>query len=361
MYGRPSVFSFLVSSAVLAALVRPATGAPLKKALVYDKAGWYVHPDIPKINDHLKKMGADNGFQVDVTSNPADFNAAKLAGYEVLILNNISEMGTSVQAAAQRSALQAWIENGGGLVAFHGSGVVRGTWDWYINLLGTDWYYDAAMQEARVFIPPDARSLPISAGVPLEGRLSDEWNNFKVNVDTLPAITVVLAIDETSYDPTRKKNPSEGNGVAGFRMADPAGRWLHPVSWVRQAGKGRVFYSCIGHDINVMSTPFATAHFLKAIQWAAGDLEAPTGLEGFPGVGPAKQAGARALEGGRIEFRGEGDYVLEVFSPGGRRVLKVSGRGPALHALKDRLPAGIYRVRAASGTRVLHVGRLAVL
>src|SRR5688572_10766978 len=114
-----------------------AQASRLAKVLVYDKAGWYVHPDIPRINDHFRKMGADSGFQVDVTSNPADFSAAKLAGYQVLVLNNISEMGTSIREAGQRAAFQQWLEGGGGVVAFHGSGVVRGTWEWYIGRLGT--------------------------------------------------------------------------------------------------------------------------------------------------------------------------------------------------------------------------------
>lgn len=314
---------------------------PLRKVLVYDKPGWYVHPDIGLINEHLKKMGAENGFQVDVASDPAIFTASNLAGYQVLVLNNISEMGTSVKSAAQRSALQAWIEGGGGLVGFHGSGVVRDTWAWYIQLLGTDWYYDAAMQEARVFIPEKAKSHPIAAGSAMEARLSDEWNNFKVNVDTLSGISVVLAVDEASYDPTRKKNLSEGGGVPGFRMADPQGRWLHPVSWTRMAGKGRVFYSCIGHDIKVFSHAFTTQHFLRAMQWAGGALDAATAFgpprSGTPGSGPA-------IQGTRMALTKAGPYVLEAWSCGGRKVATLSGSGPGEVGFANRLEPGMYRI-----------------
>lgn len=352
--GLAAVLSILALSPALS-----AASSPLTKVLVYNKAGWYVHPDIPLIDAHLKKMGADNGYQVDISSNPADFNAAKLAGYQVVVLNNISEMGTSVKETAQRNAFRQWVEGGGGVVAFHGSGVVRGTWDWYISLLGTDWYYDAAMQEARVFIPPEARSLPISSGVPLEGRLTDEWNNFKVNVDTLAGFTVALAIDETSYDPTRKKNASEGNGIPGFRMADAGGRWVHPVSWTRMAGKGRVFYSCIGHDIKVMGTPFATLHFLRAIQWAGGALEGPSGLGEILAAGDNGMGRGWRMEAGRIEFPRGKAYALDVYSMKGTRVFSASGTsasgtsasgtGPARHPLGEILPPGIYRIRTISG------------
>ena len=335
----------LVLTAVCA---EAAIGAPLTKVLVYDKPGWYVHPDIGAINDHLKKIGADNGFQVEVSSDPAIFTAANLAKYQVLVLNNISEMGTSVKNAAQRSALQAWIEGGGGLVGFHGSGVVRDTWAWYIQLLGTDWYYDAAMQEARVFVPDKAKSHPISIGSAAEARLSDEWNNFKVNVDTLAGISVVLAVDEASYDPTLKKNASEGGGVAGFRMADLQKGRVHPVSWTRIAGQGRVFYSCIGHDIKVFSNAFTTRHFLRAMQWAGGALDAATA---FGPSSSGKSLSTPMIRGTRIELTGGGSFLLEAWTCTGRRVLAISGSGPSRFDLSDRLQPGIHRIVVRYGKR----------
>lgn len=348
------IFSTMVFSAILAAAPALAADPLLKKVLVYAKPGWYVHPDIDTINGHLKKMGADNGFQVDISVNPADFNATKLAGYQVVVLNNISEMGTAVSNAAQRNAFKTWLEGGGGLMGFHGSGVVRDTWPWFIEMLGTDWYYDAAMQEGRVFVPENVKSLPIMAGL-TEARLSDEWNNFKVNVDTLAGIDVVLGIDETSYDPTKKKNQSEGNGVPGFKMADPQGRWVHPISWIRKVGNGRMFYTCIGHDIKVVGNPFTTKHFLQAIQWAAGDLQSTTGLEpALPG------SEAFGVTGSRIAFGRDGAHALEVFSMQGRKVLAESGSGPAVYELASRLPPGIYRVRMTQGSRGRTVGKLAI-
>lgn len=336
--------------ALSAACAAGAIGAPLAKVLVYDKPGWYVHPDIGVINDHLKKMGADNGFQVEVASDPAVvFTAANLAKYQVLVLNNISEMGTSVKTTAQRNALQAWIEGGGGLVGFHGSGVVRDTWAWYIQLLGTDWYYDAAMQEARVFVPDKAKSHPISTGSAADARLSDEWNNFKVNVDTLAGFSVVLAVDEATYDPTLKKNPSEGGGVPGFRMADAQKGRVHPVSWTRVAGQGRVFYSCIGHDIKVFSHAFTTRHFLRAIQWAGGALEETTA---FGPTTSGKPSASPRIIGTRIELTGAGPFALEAWTLSGRREWSTSGSGPSRFDLSGNLKPGIHRIVVRYGNRI---------
>jgi type 1 glutamine amidotransferase len=334
------------SLALSAAMALPVKAAKLQKVLVYDKAGWYVHPEIPQINDMFRKMAADNGFQVDVSSNPADFNAAKLTGYQVVVLNNISEMGTSIKDNAQRTAFQQYLENGGGAVGLHGTGVVRGTWQWFIDKQGSDWCYDAAMQEGRVFVPEKAKSHPINRDAPTEARLTDEWNNFHVNVDTVPGITVVLSIDESSYDPTKKKLAPECNNRAGFRMSDPQSRWGHPVSWVRNVGQGRLFYSMIGHHMQSMGAPFSKTHFLNAIKWAAGDLEDVTSL---PGSGRPGQGRGATLKGSRIECAAGGSYRVEVFSFQGRRVLDMAGIGPLRFDLHSALPPGAYRVRIAFG------------
>ena len=49
----------------------------------------------------------------------------------------------------------------------------------------------------------------------------------------------------------------------------------YPVSWIRSCGKGRVFYSSLGHFAPTYENPVVLQHFLAAIQWAVGDLKDP--------------------------------------------------------------------------------------
>jgi type 1 glutamine amidotransferase len=48
----------------------------------------------------------------------------------------------------------------------------------------------------------------------------------------------------------------------------------YPLSWVRGYGRGRVFYSALGHQKDVYWRPTILAHYLAGIQFAAGDLDA---------------------------------------------------------------------------------------
>ena len=47
-----------------------------------------------------------------------------------------------------------------------------------------------------------------------------------------------------------------------------------PVSWVHQAGKGRVFYCSLGHNEFVYWNPTIVKYYLAGIQFATGDLKA---------------------------------------------------------------------------------------
>ncbi len=49
-----------------------------------------------------------------------------------------------------------------------------------------------------------------------------------------------------------------------------------PISWIRNYGNGRVFYSSFGHNKHIFWHPEILRHYLAGIQFALGDLEADT-------------------------------------------------------------------------------------
>ena len=48
----------------------------------------------------------------------------------------------------------------------------------------------------------------------------------------------------------------------------------YAVSWIHNYGKGRVFYTVLGHTAADFWNPPILAHFLAGIQYALGDLDA---------------------------------------------------------------------------------------
>ena len=107
-------------------------------------------------------------------------------------------------------------------------------------------------QEARIAVD---KSHALSAGLPTEWRMTDEWYSFKTN-PRLTGAKVVLTLDESTY--TR-----EG------RFGEPLDMGAdHPLAWTRCIGKGRMFYSAIGHLPETYRHPLHLTLLENAIGWA---------------------------------------------------------------------------------------------
>ncbi len=73
---------------------------------------------------------------------------------------------------------------------------------------------------------------------------------------------VLLRIDAEKSSPPRRILPARKEDMD------------FPMSWIRRQGKGRVFYSGLGHGADVFSNPQMLQHLLAGIQYALGDLAA---------------------------------------------------------------------------------------
>ena len=71
--------------------------------------------------------------------------------------------------------------------------------------------------------------------------------------------------------PVPALRPGEGPPPARHRQAPEtreAGEF--PVAWTREQGKGRVFYTALGHREDVLEADWYKAHLLGGIRWALG-------------------------------------------------------------------------------------------
>lgn len=108
-------------------------------------------------------------------------------------------------------------------------------------------------QEARIAVNS---AHPLAAGLPAEWRMTDEWYSFRTNPRAAGA-NVVLKLDESSYNPNDPQMPGLAMG------AD------HPLTWTNCIGRGRMFYSAIGHRPETYSQPQHVTLPEDAITWAA--------------------------------------------------------------------------------------------
>ena len=230
----------------------PTAAAADFSALVFSKTTMFRHPSITNGIAAIKKLGAENGFHVDATEDSSAFTAANLAKYKVVVF--LSTSG-DILNDEQQAAFKQFIEQGGGLAAVHagcgGAVATEGSWPWYGDSICGLFTNHSAIVQATVNVE-DAKH-PSTAPLPAHWVRTDEWYNF---ISTPRGCAQVLAsLDETTYK----------GGTMGKD---------HPIAWCKQVGKGRIWYTALGHTEASYAETLFLKHLLGGIQSAAGTAPA---------------------------------------------------------------------------------------
>ncbi len=218
-----------------------------KKVLLFSKstgfrhgesieAGKVVFEDLAKKNDWFLYSTEEGGV----------FNEEQLAMFDVVIFNNTTGRLLNDE---QEKTLAFYVENGGSLVGIHGAGDNSHDFDWYTrNLVGSEFSHHSIephLQEAEVTLNPVPDSLLVE-GLPSSFTTTDEWYVFFDN-PRAKGFNIVYTIDGEKIIP---------NGNIMFVKDKNFGMGKdHPVAWYKRTGKGRTFYTSMGHDATAWKQP----------------------------------------------------------------------------------------------------------
>ncbi len=198
----------------------------------------------------IKDLGTANDFAVDASPDAAVFTAANLANYRaVVFLNNAGDRLN----AAQETALQSYIQGGGGFVGIGSAAEAEPSNTFITGLIGAR--PDAASPTTasdQVVVFGD-RVHPSTKGLPLEWTRNDIYYRWA----TRPTGTVHTV---ARY---RAVGAAAGDGTT-------TGGTDWPISWCRDYQGGRSFYTGMGRTAAGYSQADLKKHLLGAIQWSAG-------------------------------------------------------------------------------------------
>lgn len=221
------------------------------RVLVFSKTAGFQHESIPQGIAAVQKLGAENGFRVDTTSDATLFNEDSLKNYAAVIF--MSTTG-DVLNHYQEAAFERFIQAGGGFVGVHAAADTEYDWGWYGRMMGGYFLTHPGIQDSFPNVQPGVLTVVnkdhiSTKGLPEQWNKVDEFYSFKKMDST---INVLLTIDENSF----KGGYMNGN---------------HPMAWYHEYDGGRAWYTNLGHTKETFSEAPFLQHLLGGIQYAIGD------------------------------------------------------------------------------------------
>jgi type 1 glutamine amidotransferase len=246
-------------TAIEAALpdVPVATPRRPRSLLVFGFATGFIHQSIQWANYAIVRMGEKSGaYTAVVSSDTTMFRPERLGHFDAVFFNNTT--GEPFQDAALRASLLAFVRGGGGVAGVHAASDGFFEWPEFGEMIGG--YFVNHPWNEEVTLRIEDPEHPVTAAFDdSRYQVADEIYQFGEPYSR-DRLRVLVSLDTTTLDLERDGVFREDGDFA--------------VSWIREEGAGRVFYSSLGHRFQVYTDPVVLLHWLAGIQYALGDLDA---------------------------------------------------------------------------------------
>ncbi len=262
MYGSWSILAAALGTAIHGDPTSPP-GPP--RLLVLTRSYGFEHevvrrptPEVRSlVEDVLLDWGTQAGFEAVLTRDTSEFEGESLARYAGVLFFTTGDIPLT---PPQRATFLAAIEAGMGFVGVHSATDTFYSWPEYGALVGG--YFDGHPWHEKVRVRVEGGAHPATRYLDTTFDIVDEIYQFRAPYDRA-RVSVLLSLDADSIDVTR---PDVRRTDRDFALA-----------WTREQGRGRVFYTALGHRPEVWSDPRFSAHLGGGIAWALRmDRPAPT-------------------------------------------------------------------------------------
>jgi len=250
-----------------------------RKVLFFSKSSGFEHSVIKRTGDQpslvekiLTDVGPAHGIQFICSKDGSLFTPEYLAGFDAYLFYTTGDLTTAgtdknpPMTAAGKAALLDAVAGGKGFAGVHSATDTFHTkeppgtdsthyhndgdrTDPFIQMLGAEFIIHGKQQNATLRVAD-----PKFPGMTEKNfALTEEWYSLKNFADDLHVILV-----------------QETQGMEGHPYQRPP----YPATWARRHGKGRVYYTSMGHREDVWANPLFQEILFGGVAWVAGAVDA---------------------------------------------------------------------------------------
>lgn len=257
----------LLCGAWLVAQGPPAARPARKQVLAWaDIRNGVQHDSVTRALVTIERLGRESGAYdtyirtdsqlitkqpITMPGNPRPITNKNLDYFDAIFFMGLREIDLT---AAQKADLLSFVkEDGKGFVAAHTADTAFFSWAEFGEMLGGRFdEHPWNVTDATVII--EDPQFPAMKYFPLRSVVRDE--HYQTKDFSREKIRVLARLDPSSVD---LKNPRVHRTDGDF-----------PVAWAKTYGKGRVFYSTLGHGAEMWDNPALQTMYFEAMRWSLG-------------------------------------------------------------------------------------------
>lgn len=258
---------------------RADEASPPRRLLFYNRSAGFQH-SVVEVKDGkpcyaetiLRPICEKHHWELVSTKDGDVFTPENIASFDAFLFYTTGDLtepksadGSKPMSKEAKKAFIDAVRNGKGYVGFHCAAdtfhstgdqweaQTGGAQDPYIAMLGGEFIVHGSQQPTTMTIVDS--KFPGAASLGPNFTMHEEWYSLKNFTDDLH----VLLVNETKdmHDKCYERPP-------------------FPATWIRNFGKGRVFYTSMGHREDVWTSPQFQSLVVGGITWAVGDAKADT-------------------------------------------------------------------------------------
>ena len=233
----------LIAAMLFGAPLAEAAAEPARVVVVTVTKG-YRHESIPTAERVIGELASSsNWFRVTTWVREESELATALSAEALREIDLVMFVNTTGDLPLpDEAAFYAWLARGGAFVGVHSASDTLHASDAYLDMLGGE--FDGHGPETSATIVVEAPH-PSTAFLGQSITAFEEYYRIKRFDASKESTLLALHADTESGEPG-----------------------LHPLAWCHRYGEGRVFYTALGHRIDIWESPWFRQHLFGGMAWA---------------------------------------------------------------------------------------------